>query len=263
VLFIASWWMPDSPTDVRVFTNCDEVALSLNGREIARQVPERGRTSQHLKHPPLTFAVGAFEAGPLEAVGFIGGGEVARHAVRTPDAIDALALVLDTAGRMRDGSAQDDIFCYAELRDGNGTVVHDAWENVAFGIRGAASVVGRNPFSTEAGIASTLIRTPAGEEPFTVYALASVPATDGATRIVSGAVSSDGSTPAAHTVRYTTDSSEPALSSPEYAAPLPQSEGLRASLYIGDQAVASLTAGEPRYRIPISAPPDRRGTFRG
>src|SRR4029077_5670203 len=78
VLFIANYWTPDSPREVRVFSNCDEVALYLNGKLIERRRPDSSRVSTNLKHAPFTFAIDRFEPGTLQAVGYRGGREAAR-----------------------------------------------------------------------------------------------------------------------------------------------------------------------------------------
>ncbi len=158
--------------------------------------------------------------------------------VRTPGAVDRLALALDLSGRPRDRERQDVLFCHAELRDAHGTVVPDAWENVAFGITGAATLVGANPASSEAGIASILVQTEAGDGPAAVHALAAV-AGAGGTRLLSASVALEGTAPR-HEVRHTTDG---------------------AALLVGGRVVASL-ADAPKFRIPPSAPPDRRDPFR-
>ncbi len=260
VVFIASDWTPASATDVRVFSNCEEVALLLNGNLVARQKPDRDRTSTRLAHPPFTFHLDGFRPGTLEAVGYIAGRRAATHAVRTPGAVDRLTLAFDLFGRRPDRERKDHVFCYAALCDANGTVVPDAWENVAFGVTGGATLIGANPFASDAGISTILVETAPHTFPGLVHALAVVPS-GGSSRILAASAALEGPEPA-HEVRYTTDGSDPGPASPRYGGPVAASPALRAGLLVRGRVVASLAAGAPKYRIPVSAPPDRRGPFR-
>jgi beta-galactosidase len=260
VVFIASHWTQASATDVRVFSNCDEVALSLNGRLLERRGPDRDRMSTRLAHPPFTFRTGGFTPGTLEAVGYVAGRTAARHVVRTPGAVDRLAIAFDLTGRAQDRARQDVIFCHAELRDANGTVVPDAWENVAFGATGGGTLVGANPSSSEAGIASILVRTEPGAAPAAVHALAAV-AGGGGTRLLSASLALEGTAPL-HELRYTTDGAAPGPASARYRGAVAGAPGLRAGLLVSGRVVASLAADAPKFRIPPSAPPDRRDPFR-
>jgi beta-galactosidase len=260
VVFIASDWMPTSSTDVRVFSNCDEVALLLNGGLVARQGPDQDRTSARLEHPPFTFHLEAFRPGTLEAVGYIAGRRAAAHTVRTPGAEDHLTLAFDLSGRRPDRERKDHIFCYASLCDADGTVVPDAWENVAFGVTGGATLIGANPLATDAGISTILVQTERHAAPASVYALAIIRSGD-LTRILATSAALDGAPPA-HEVRYTTDGSDPGPTATAYRGPVAGSAGLRAGLLVRGRLVATLAAGHPKYRTPISAPPDRRGPFR-
>src|SRR5208283_5729839 len=69
VLFIANYWTADSPREVRVFSNCEEVALYLNGRLVERHRLDTSRVSTNLKHAPFTFKPDRFQPGTLPAVG--------------------------------------------------------------------------------------------------------------------------------------------------------------------------------------------------
>lgn len=115
----------------------------------------------------------------------------------------------------------------------------DAWENVAFGVTGSATLVGANPFSSDAGIASILVQTGPGAAPASVHALAIVP-TGGSMRILGASLALEGSAPR-HEVRRTTDGGE---------------------LLVHGHVVASLAADAQKFRIPASAGPDRRDPFR-
>jgi beta-galactosidase len=239
MVFIASEWAPRSSAEVRVFSNCEEVALSLDGALVARQSPDQGPLSARLAHPPFTFRTGGFRPGLLEAVGYIGGRPAARHAVRTPGRVEQLTLAFDLSGRPRDRDRKDDLFCYAALRDAHGTVVPDAWENVAFGAVGGARLVGANPASSEAGIATILVETEPGAGPAAVYALAAAREGNQA-RLLSAGLALEGTAPSHRA----------------------QLAGRGAVLRVEGQVVASLVLGAPKYRIPASAPPHRRDPFR-
>ncbi len=260
MVFIASDWSPASATDIRVFSNCDEVALHLDGRLLERRGPDRDRTSTRLAHPPFTFRTSGFRPGTLEAVGYLAGRQAARHVVRTPGAIDRLTLAFDLSGRRRDRGRKDTLFCYASLRDAHGTVVPDAWENVAFGATGGASLVGANPFSSEAGIASILVQTEPGAEPGSVHALAVVP--NGGLVLVLGASLALEGSPPPHQVHYTTDGGDPGPTAALYRGPVEATPRLRAGLLVHGREVASLAIDTPKFRIPASAAPDQRGPFR-
>jgi hypothetical protein len=259
MVFIASDWTPASATDVRVFSNCDEVALLLDGRLLDRRRPDRDRISGHLAHPPFTFRTGGFRPGVLEAVGYVGGRKAAMHLVRTPGPVDCLELAVDLAGRGRDRTRRDVLFCHASLRDAQGTVVPDAWENVAFGVTGAARLVGSNPCSSEAGIASILVETDPGGSAAAVQAL-SVVRTGSAVRILGGVSALEGRAPR-YELRYTTDGSEPGTASPRYRGPVEAAPGLRAGLLVQGRPVATLAIDAAKFRVPASAPPDHRERF--
>ena len=259
MVFIASEWTPASSTDVRVFSNCDEVELRLNGRVVQRRAPDRDRISTHLDHPPFTFALGHFTSGMLEAVGLIGGREAARHTVRTPGLIERLQLGVDLAGRSQATRGKDLLFCRAALQDVTGTVVAAAWENVAFGATGAVSLIGANPFATDGGIASILLETKPARDSWSVYAL-SVVRTD-RVRILGASVAMSGAE-MPFEVRFTRDGSAPGPRSARYAGPLDGAEAVRAALVVAGRTVATLDEGAEKLRMRASVAPPARGVFR-
>ena len=254
MVYIASDWTPASAIDVRVFSNCEEVALSLDGRLVDRRAPDRDRTSTRLAHPPFTFRVGRFVSGTLEAVGFVRGLPVARHVVRTPGVIDRLTLEIDLAGRPRDRAFKDHVFCRAALRDTHGTVVPEAWENVAFGANGAARLVGTNPLATDAGITSILIETPPGSAAASIFALALVPVGE-SVQILGASLGLERGAPR-YELRY-----GKGVPSTRYRGPVAPEAGLMAGLMVEGRVVASLALDAPKYRMPTNAPPDRREPF--
>ena len=186
-----------------MFSNCDEVALHLDGVEVARQRPDADRLSTHLAHPPFTFEVGSFRPGTLEAFGYVAGRAAARHAVRTPGLPTRLDLRVDESGCPFAQDGKDVAFLYAELRDDAGTLVADAWENVFFGATGDVALVGANPFSSEAGIASILVQTETRRPRGAVYALCAI--REGSQVRVLSAGSPVGGDVEPYEVRVTTD----------------------------------------------------------
>jgi beta-galactosidase len=85
MVFIASYWTPDSSPKVRVFTNADEVELRLNGKVVGRQHRDPSTTN-----PPLEFDTGGFAPGELVALAYAGQARRGRapraHAGRTGQA---------------------------------------------------------------------------------------------------------------------------------------------------------------------------------
>ena len=157
MVHIANQWQKGSPLDIRVFSNCDEVALFLNGKSIGRQKPDKNRISNNLNHPPFTFKTSKFKPGNLVAKAFINGKEVVNHKVFTPQKASRIELINDLSGRELEGD--DVVFVYAKVTDENGTVIPDYSGEIVFKITGGAELIGENPVACEAGIASILIKT--------------------------------------------------------------------------------------------------------
>jgi beta-galactosidase len=254
MVFIASTWTPESSTDVRVFSNCEEVALYLDGGLLGRRKPDADRLSTHLAFPPFTFPVGSFRSGTLEALGHIGGLEAARHAVSTPGTVRRLDLWLDEGGVPFAADGKDMVFLHAELRDASGTTVPDAWENVSFGVTGDLDVLGPNPFSSDAGIASALIVSEIARPRGAAYALCLVP--DGVgVHVLSGGVSV-GEEVQPFEIRVTTDGTTPGPDAPLYEEALPTSARVRATLFVGGRGVVEADTAAPRFRIAGSTAPE-------
>jgi beta-galactosidase len=239
--FIANYWTPDSPREVRVFSNCEEIALSLNGKLIERRRPDTSRISTHIKHAPFTFTLDHFEAGTLKAVGFIGGREVTFHERHTSGPATALALRFDLSGRPFAAAGKDTLFCHADLVDPNNTILPTGKFPVFFGTDGATRLVGQNPIATEAGIATVLLESDTANSAATVYALTLIP--DGEqTRILSTAASPNGKPVTNYTIHYTTDGSEPSTRSSEYKNPIRSHPKLRAAIVVNGKVVAGATS---------------------
>jgi beta-galactosidase len=257
MVFIASHWTPASSLRVRVFSNAEEVALLLNGRVVGRQKPDTDRLSTHLAHPPFTFAVPAFAAGELRAVGYIGGREVASHVVRTPGAPRALTLRLDEAGQRFALRGKDAVFAHASLVDADGTLVINAWKTVGFGVTGAAQLIGANPYSSEAGIASIVLQAERARAMAAVYAVTCV--VEGDVTHVLAASCPAGAAPRAYALHVTTDGSAPTAVSPRYSKPISATHGVRAALVVDGRVIASASTDAPRFRVAGSTAPTKSG----
>jgi beta-galactosidase len=167
---IASWWTEDSPLDVRVFSNCDEVELLLNGKSLGIQKPNATPISTNLAHPPFTFKINTYEKGELIAKAYIGGKEVSSEIVRSPETPTKIELSVDYSGKTAKSESNDLLFVYAKLVDKNGTVVPQNDHKIRFSIEGDAQLVSPNNIKTEAGIASALVRIGANKKPVLVKA---------------------------------------------------------------------------------------------
>lgn len=156
---IASYWNEKSPTNLTVYSNCEEVALYLNGQLIDSKKPEINNTNDELAHPPFVFKMGKYIPGTLKAEGFIGGKKVAESIVKTPRKAAKLSVSYDGSGIPVNKKNPDVIFVYAKITDENGTLIPDATNEVLFSITGNAAIAGPAKINAEAGIATIVVRT--------------------------------------------------------------------------------------------------------
>jgi beta-galactosidase len=241
VVFIANYWTPRSPLDVRVFSNCQEVGLYLNHHFVERRRPDVSRVSSNLKHAPFTFKLDRFQPGTLTAIGYMDGREAARDERHTPGEVDRLTLRLDTSGRPFAANGKDTVFCYADLRDKARAIVPDGSAPVFFGATGQTRLIGSNPILSEAGTATILLESDIARPVCAAYAICFITQQD-QTRILSTALSPDGAKPPDFSVHYTTDGSDPGASSPRYSGPIRANSQLRAAIFVNSQAVACADA---------------------
>ena len=170
VAFIASHWTPASDLCVPVFSNCEEVELRLNGTFIGRQRPAKMAFTQFLPRAPFVFHLSQFSPGTLEAIGYIDGQPRAKHIVATPGAPARLTVVVDDLGT-KAAVVEPDLLCaHAELRDARGTLCVEATAMINFALEGDAVLLGPVVVAAEAGIASIVVRVPAGSTGFELKA---------------------------------------------------------------------------------------------
>ncbi len=169
---IANYWTADSPLQIKVYGNCEEVELMLNGKPLEKQKPTREDYSSHLDFPPYVFNIEKFEPCILVARGFIDGEAVVADSVRTPGQAVALRLEVDLSEIPINPKFQDVVFVHASIVDGNGTLIPDANDFVEFVLDGDAEFIGDNPAQAKAGIATILLQTHGLEKPIVVKASA-------------------------------------------------------------------------------------------
>jgi beta-galactosidase len=176
MVFIANYASFYSPSSVTVFSNCEQVRLTLNGKEVAIQSPD---TEYHLPHPPFTFKAGDFstthsmlystgiapagtQIGELRAEGLIGGKVVATHLLHSPGVPKSLQLMVDTCGRDPVADGSDWVRIYAHVCDARGITHPFSDDFVTFSVTGPGYLIGTdkilaNPVRAEAGIATNLV----------------------------------------------------------------------------------------------------------
>ncbi len=116
-------WSGFENEDIRVFayTNCDEVALLLNGKEIGRRSVERfGHAEWQVRYVP----------GTLKAIAYRNGKEVAHDTRITSEKPHRLRLRLDNEAPQPNGRDMAIVTCWVE--DENGIAVPDASPTVSF-----------------------------------------------------------------------------------------------------------------------------------
>jgi hypothetical protein len=240
MVFIANYWTPDSPLDVRVFSNCEEVA----------------RISTNLKHSPFTFKLDQFQPGTLRAIGYVGGRKATSYERHTPGEISRLTLQFDQSDRAFAASGKDTVFFYASLQDKSGNLVPDTKAPVFFGATSQARLVGSNPIMSEAGMATILVESEGVKPACTGFAICLI-REQNQTRILSATASPSGARSPDYKIHYTTDGTEPSAASPVYSRPLKNVPQLRAAILVQGKTVASAdsrsNAASTRGRIASTA----------
>ncbi|MDN4504329.1 glycoside hydrolase family 2 TIM barrel-domain containing protein [Alteromonadaceae bacterium BrNp21-10] len=158
MVHIASEWTAESSTNVRVFSNADEVELWLNDEIVSRNKPSNDKYSTHLPHPPFEFKVPEFVSGNLIAKAFIDGKQVAEHKVTTPSAATSLHLSIDESRVPVAAGVKDIVFVYAELLDAQGNSVPLNDVEVVLTTVGDIEVVNPGKIVTSQGKAAAVVR---------------------------------------------------------------------------------------------------------
>ncbi|MEI7900758.1 MAG: glycoside hydrolase family 2 TIM barrel-domain containing protein [bacterium] len=165
-----------SPHDVTVFSNCEEVRLLRDGKEVSVQKPDRAGSKA--PHPAFLFSNAwdgttgrydksqkkwVWEWSTLSAEGLIGGKVVATHAVRPPGIPRSVSLTAEDGGRPLVADGSDFMPVRITLTDDKGVLAPVVDLPVTVSVEGAGCVIGdgsigANPVKTEFGETTVLIR---------------------------------------------------------------------------------------------------------
>lgn len=154
MVFIANYWTPNSPGDITVASNCEQVEIFVNGKSHGLSKPNK---YMNLPHPLFVFPKIPFEAGELKAEGRIGGKVVATHICRTPGKAVRLLLVPDYNSLVADGSDMTQVTITAV--DADGTRVPEADNEIRISVAGAGKFLGENPVRLEGGRMVFMVQT--------------------------------------------------------------------------------------------------------
>lgn len=158
VLNIATYWNEKSPTDIKVYSNAEEVALYLNGKLIGKQKPDNDKNSTNLKHPPFTFKIAKFEKGELKAIAYNKGVKVKEESVITPENPVKLQCKIDLSSKQLEAGCNDVAFLYISAVDKNGTVNPEYTKDINITLPEGIELMNEDKVTAEAGIATALIR---------------------------------------------------------------------------------------------------------
>ena len=154
---IASYWMDKETESLKVFSNCEEIELYINGEKIGRQSADTDNNCTHLSHPPFTFKDIDYQAGRVEAIGYIDNKKVCTTTIRTPEIACQIDMTIDESEIGI--SANDLFFVYVAIKDRNNTTIPQNGGLVNFTIEGDGTIVGDAIIDFKAGIAFALVRT--------------------------------------------------------------------------------------------------------
>lgn len=166
---LATWWNEQSdPADLKVYSNCEEVALYLNGKLVERKKADRDRISGNLVYPPFVFNLPTFTPGELKAIGYIGNKVVAQDRITTAGKPAAVQLNWDRSGRDLKADGADKVFVYATITDKNGNPCYGSNASLQVAVAGQSELVGSSTVSAEAGIATVLLQSTSKAGPVTI-----------------------------------------------------------------------------------------------
>lgn len=169
VCVIASYWIPGLSRGVRIYGNCHQVELFVDGVSMGKRPPEMSPSSVNLPHPSFYFDVNCTKPGTLKAFGYDkDDAPIAESVVSTPDTPVRLKLVLDESGTHI--GINDIVMVHCYVLDGNGNTVVTCGDDVEFAVTGTAHMLTPPVMKCEAGVATAIIRTGMSANDFAISA---------------------------------------------------------------------------------------------
>lgn len=141
-----TWAVEGEEKVIRLYTNCDEADLILNGESLGRKPLEGDWIEYHVSYHP----------GELKAIGYRNGEKVAEDVKKTAGKAAAIAMISNRNAINADGA---DVACITvSIVDENGIVVPNAENNVTFEVTGNGTLIGLgngDPGCRESDLASS------------------------------------------------------------------------------------------------------------
>ncbi|WP_282117855.1 glycoside hydrolase family 2 protein [Maribacter aquivivus] len=147
---------------VRVFSNCQEVALYHNNELIARQLPDNELTKLNLNHPSFTFKHN-WKEGTLKAIGYSNGEKVIEFIREKEGKPHHLHVEYNITDQPFYAGGSDIRLVYASILDENNEVVTAAKKEIQFSVSGAGELIDNgkiyaNPALAYNGIAAIYVK---------------------------------------------------------------------------------------------------------
>ena len=157
-IYIANRFYKAECKEVKVYSNCQEVELIVNGQPYGRQRPDSNYATAHLQQAPFTFMLDDFRPGKIIAQGFINDEMLAATERHTPRSLQRLNLHLDEQ-QLPTRTGGDLVVLHADLVDEQGTIWPESGQKIVFEIKGDAHLLGTNPAISQAGRAAIFLQT--------------------------------------------------------------------------------------------------------
>ncbi len=147
---------------VRIYSNCQEVALYHNDILISIQKSDSDITKSNLEHPSFTFLFN-WKKGALKAIGYNNGIQITEHSRKKEETPYQIKVDFNINDKPLYAGGSDMRIAHAYILDKNGEIVTSAKNKVLFTVSGDGEIVdngkiGANPATVYSGVASIYIR---------------------------------------------------------------------------------------------------------